>query len=280
MSEQSKERYKVVFRGELVENLSREAVEENFRQRLKFSDAMLAKIFSGKAMILKSDLDRQTADRYARALWQAGARCVVAPMIEPLLEPVLRPPAPEPRMTCPKCGQEQPEGEICIGCGVVIAKYRQRLEEPSAPPSSPAPAVEPPPTGEESPGVARALAGTQPWVKLVSILMFVGSGIGLAGAVFTMTLGARRGLPGSTAMALVQMLLCLIYLFPASLLFRYGGAINTFLLEGKTSDLETALERQRSFWKFVGVLALIAVVLAVVGILAAILIPAYIFSGH
>ncbi|HKK01118.1 MAG TPA: hypothetical protein VJ955_03035, partial [Desulfuromonadales bacterium] len=208
-------------------------------------------------------------------------RCIVAPMVEPpSFEPVQRPPAPEPRMTCPKCGQEQPESEICVSCGVVIAKYLQRQDDsfrPDAPASS---AIETPSEGAGPADVARALSGTRPWVKLVSILMFIGAAFGLVASVVTLAVGSRRGLPGTSATAGFQILVCLLYFIPASFLFRYSKAIGIYLHEEKPSDLAAALERQRAFWKFVGVLSLVTIVLAVVGILAAILIPAYVFSVH
>lgn len=36
-------------------------------------------------------------------------------------------------MKCPKCGFEQPESEICAGCGVVVAKFLERQQRTSNP---------------------------------------------------------------------------------------------------------------------------------------------------
>ncbi len=36
---------------------------------------------------------------------------------------------PGPRRTCPACGLEQPEGESCLGCGVIFARLEQRQQE-------------------------------------------------------------------------------------------------------------------------------------------------------
>lgn len=44
-------------------------------------------------------------------------------------------------MICPRCGQFQEKAEVCISCGVVIAKIKG--EQPDTPESSPAPEHEP-----------------------------------------------------------------------------------------------------------------------------------------
>jgi hypothetical protein len=66
---------------------------------------------------------------------------------------------------------------------------------------------------------------------------------------------------------------------PAWYLFSYAGALGSFLQGGAVAELEAALDHQKSFWKFVGILTLISMVLAVLGIVAAILIPA-LFAGR
>jgi hypothetical protein len=290
MTEESKEKYKIVFRGGLVANMSEQQVRENLKARLKFSDAALDKLFSGRPMVLKTDLDKATAERYSKALWQAGARSkiesmVVAPAIEVARQTAPQP-AARPQMVCPKCDLEQPEAEICIGCGVVIAKARERLEHtgpagPEPPPAEPAGASQSPPPNEAplpDEGVVtwpviRALAGTRPWVRLVAVLMLLGSGLGLAGSLMVLVTGGRAGMGAAGPTAVVQILMFVLYVIPAWFLLKYAGAIGAFLTGGTVEQLETALGYQKSFWKFVGILSLVMIVLAVLGIVAAILLP-------
>ncbi len=296
MAEEAPQRYKIIFRGEFVGSMTQEEVGRNLQERLKFSEAALTRLFSGKPMILKSDLDEATANRYAQALWAAGARCNVEPMVGPPPIELGRPlptkaPAPVSEMICPRCHQHQPEAEVCAGCGVVIAKARQRQEEatvaswrggsaappvpPVAPPIAssepevPLPAV----SGVMTRRVVQAMVGTSLWVRLVAVLMFLSMGLGIAGSLVAFLVGPRRGLPFALPTALIQILICALYLIPAVYLYRYAGAIGAFLKAGAVAELETALECQKSFWKFVGILTLSMVGLALIGIIVAILIP-------
>lgn len=271
-----KERFKIVFRGELAFGMSQGEVATLLRDRLKFSDAALARLFAGKPVVLKGDLDEETAERYAKAFRNAGALCAVEPMTSGVaaVELAHRPGSPTPAMVCPKCGQGQPEAETCIGCGVVIARFRQRQEESFAFESAG------PGGGAAGDAVATAamlaaLAGTRPWVRLVSVLLFVGAGLGLLAVLISMlAVGHTPGGPPAVLIGAIQVLACLLYLVPAWHLSRYAGALGSFLQGGAVSELEAALEHQKSFWKFVGILTLISLVLAALGIAAAILIPA------
>ena len=46
-----------------------------------------------------------------------------------------------------------------------------------------------------------------------------------------------------------------------------------FCQNKKESELETAFSYQKSFWKFVGILSIITIVISIIGIVAAIMIP-------
>jgi len=285
MSEQSKELYRVVFRGETAFGRSEAEVKERLKARFKFGDATLDKLFSGKAIVLKSDLDEATAQRYAKAFWEAGARCSVEPLTPaPQLELARReaPAAAAPPMVCPKCEQNQPEGESCVNCGVVFAKFRQRQEESFLYGAAPTVVGSPAPAADSGGGegcalpaeVASALAATRPWVRLVSVLLFLGAGLGLLGAVISMAVaGQVADGPPALVVGLIQAISCALYLVPAYFLFRYAGAIGDFVRSGAAAELEAALLCQKSFWKFVGILSLIMTAVALLGIAAAILIP-------
>lgn len=66
----------------------------------------------------------------------------------------------------------------------------------------------------------------------------------------------------------------LFYLVPSLYLFRFATRIGEYLQSGQEAQLELALDSQRSFWRFVGILSLIAIVVTALGIFAAIAIPA------
>ncbi|AMV71570.1 hypothetical protein DBW_1196 [Desulfuromonas sp. DDH964] len=133
MTAAERELFKIVFRGELVASMTREEVAKNLMERLRFSEAACQRFFAGTPVVLKSGIDRATAERYSKALWQAGARCALESLTAPPpIEAVKRPARPESAvagMECPKCGQSQPVAEVCAACGVVIAKVLQRQQE-------------------------------------------------------------------------------------------------------------------------------------------------------
>ena len=116
--------------------------------------------------------------------------------------------------------------------------------------------------------------------RLVSVLLFIGAGLGLLAALVSMlAVGHAPGGPPAVLVGAIQVLACLLYLMPAWYLSRYAGALGSFLQGGAIAELEAALDHQKSFWKFVGILTLITIVLAVLGIAAAILVAA-LFVGR
>jgi Ca2+/Na+ antiporter len=95
-------------------------------------------------------------------------------------------------------------------------------------------------------------------------------GIGFS-YVANMIGGQKEALPA--AAGLVYVLMALLYLFPSLYLHRYASAIKTFLGSKAGEDMEAALAHQKSFWKFLGIMALIMFGLSILAIGAAILIP-------
>lgn len=125
-----------------------------------------------------------------------------------------------------------------------------------------------------------ALRGTKGWVLLMGILLFIGAGfMALTGAMMLIGGAATSEVPGGGAavagMGVGYLLFALLYLFPGLYLVRYSSAIGRLLASGQGHDLERALDSQRRFWRFVGVLALVMMGVAVIGILAAIAFPMF-----
>ena len=58
---------------------------------------------------------------------------------------------------------------------------------------------------------------------------------------------------------------------PAIYLKRYASRITDLINLNRADMLEAALEAQKSFWKFVGIVAAITIALYIVGILVAVL---------
>ena len=149
--------------------------------------------------------------------------------------------------------------------------------------SSPTPYVQPPSFSASaaiSSGVLAQLAGTKGWVRFMAVLMFVGAGFMLLVGLVMLVAGgaiaanAKAGaIPAGmmTGVAILYALLSLIYIYPALKLWKYATYIGALLISGSMMDLESALNQQRSFWKFLGimVIALFALYfLAVIAMLA------------
>jgi hypothetical protein len=62
-------------------------------------------------------------------------------------------------------------------------------------------------------------------------------------------------------------------LIPSICLYRYSSAISRFLGGGGATELGNALAYQKSFWVYVGILILISMMVAILGILAAVFTP-------
>ncbi len=134
-----------------------------------------------------------------------------------------------------------------------------------------------------------ALRGTKGWVKLVGVLLFIGAGLTILGAVAMLAgaamggMGAMGGSKQGPAPFALMAVMCVFYLafaavyfFMGMYLFNYSNAIGRLLADDQVSTLETALQSQQKFWKLAGIIALVGVVLGIIGIIAAIAIPFFV----
>ena len=105
-------------------------------------------------------------------------------------------------------------------------------------------------------GAAHMLRQTKPWVRFISVLMFIGSAIIVIFGLFVMAAGAP-GMPGrfGTIAGVFYIVMALLYIMPAVFLWAYADRIGFFLRQRSPGTLTSALESQKSFWKFVGVVA-------------------------
>ena len=146
-------------------------------------------------------------------------------------------------------------------------------------------------SGAITPGILEQLRRTRPWVLLVAVvflilallMILIGAAM-LAGGSAIMGASPEIQAIGGTGMiqgmGVVYILMSLLfYLLPSILLFRYAGAISKAVNSADATEAEIAISRQASFWKFVGILVLIGIVLFVVGFVAAIMLPAIMSGG-
>lgn len=125
--------------------------------------------------------------------------------------------------------------------------------------------------------IRKSLKATRPWTRLLSILGFIGTGLtilaGIAMIVGRNFIPVSEKAPPLAFMGIFYILASVFYLVPSIWLSKYSAAISAFLKTDDAIELGKAIEYQKSFWKFIGILALVSIALAVLGIVAAILIP-------
>jgi hypothetical protein len=153
------------------------------------------------------------------------------------------------------------------------------MTPPSTPrdPYRPAASVNEPPGAGGSgvpPSVVALLAATRPWVKLLVILY----AIGLAFSGFAVVVSLVAGRRDATFTSVIPLAIGMVlYLVPVTLLWRFAGGVKRLEEGGGLPALEDALSSQKSFWKYLGIIAvamvaalfLIAVGSVIVGFMSA-----------
>jgi hypothetical protein len=139
--------------------------------------------------------------------------------------------------------------------------------------------------------MVEALRGTRPWVLFVSILALIATafmvlcacgaiGIGIVAQGFAGELGG----PGGILLLLIYFVLyamaALVYAVMAYYLYKYAAAIRSFVSSHGTPHMEAALGYQRSFWRVIGIVTIIYIVLACVGGVVAIIVALAVGLGR
>jgi hypothetical protein len=75
--------YAIIFKGDLLEGFTREAVMAAFQGRGNLSAKQVEQVFSGKKVTLKKGLDRDAAKRFAQDLRAIGMRVIATAPAEP-----------------------------------------------------------------------------------------------------------------------------------------------------------------------------------------------------
>lgn len=132
--------------------------------------------------------------------------------------------------------------------------------------------------GEISAGIIEQLRGTGGWVRFISILLFILTGLTIISGLIFGTAGMLGGMEefgpmdgkvAGVAMAVTYLVLAIIYFFFGLTLFNYASAINRSVVSNHSDDVELAITHQRRFWRLLGVVVLIALILTVVIIVVA-----------
>ena len=129
-------------------------------------------------------------------------------------------------------------------------------------------------------GVIQQLAKTKPWVRFMSVLLFIAAGgmllgslivLVAAGAIAAASKEAGIGAGLISLFAILYALISLLYVYPALKLWKYADRIAILMVSGDMLDLETALNHQRAFWKFLGITVITVFALYIVGVVVAVI---------
>jgi len=132
--------------------------------------------------------------------------------------------------------------------------------------------------GTVSPSTIAQLAGTKPWVRFMSVLMWILSGVMVlltCFMVFISTTGAFKSGANSAFNAGVMVgsavyygVISFVIIYPALKLWKYANCIAKLMATRSVADLDAALTEQRRYWKFHGILTIIGFCFAIIGLIA------------
>jgi hypothetical protein len=129
-----------------------------------------------------------------------------------------------------------------------------------------------------SPSTIAQLTGTKPWVRFISVLTWIGAILMVLAAVFMLVAGSSgmAQMGGNNAynagvmvgMALYYGVMAFVIIYPAMKMWKYANSIGRLAASHSVADLDAALAEQRRYWKFSGIMIIILMCLAVVGLIA------------
>lgn len=123
-------------------------------------------------------------------------------------------------------------------------------------------------TDAVSPATIAELAGTKPWVRLISVIMWIACALMITAVVFMLIAGVAgvSQLSGNSASSGTAVLIgmvvgyglsALLIIYPTLKLHNYASNIGRLTASHSVADLNAALAEQRRYWKFLGILMVI-----------------------
>lgn len=134
--------------------------------------------------------------------------------------------------------------------------------------------------------VVDQLARTKGWTRLFSVLMWIGAAfLILAGGgmvIFGVVAGSAAdqmeqqlaAIGGAIGLGILYFLMAIFYIYPALKLGGYSSRITELMNVPSEANLVAALNEQRAFWKYVGILMVV-----MLGLYAVIIVGVLITTG-
>lgn len=141
---------------------------------------------------------------------------------------------------------------------------------------APSPQQAPVAGGDVSQEVVELLRKTKPWVRFLSVLGFIGLALMILAGLASLVMAASTGnFSGPQVIPMVGIFFMSLIQFPALLfLSRYASRIKNLVVSGHPQDLEDAIAAQKSFWKYLGILTIVIIILYIL-----IFVGALVFAG-
>src|SRR6266508_5860429 len=81
--------------------------------------------------------------------------------------------------------------------------------------------------------VSQPLQGTQPWVRFLAIMGFIGAGFMVLAGLTAGVAGAATGRVETIGLMVVYPIMAVVYVFPSLFLLRYADRIRSFVVSGQ-----------------------------------------------
>jgi hypothetical protein len=127
------ERFRLLFRGEVLEGQHKAVVKKRLAKLLGIEDARAERLFAGKPVVIKKDVDQATAARYQAEFKSAGARLRVVGGTSPA---AAASPAPTPAPAREQVQAQEPESP---GSDPTVAEPGAMLSDGGGAPPPPPP---------------------------------------------------------------------------------------------------------------------------------------------
>jgi hypothetical protein len=133
---------------------------------------------------------------------------------------------------------------------------------------------------------------TRPWVRFMSIMVFIGAAVSLLAGLMSFLLEVTGGLVsarnqvfeglsgGGFILGLIYFIMAIFYIPPGMFLSRYASAIRTLESEGTSSALESALKYQKSFWRYVGIFTVVCLIVTAAAITFSLAVGLFMFLNR
>jgi len=121
------------------------------------------------------------------------------------------------------------------------------------------------------------LRETRPWARFIGIISILVGAFSILASVGIVFAGGLEGMPEevpAAAIAGAYVFMGVLYIVPGLFLNQYASAIAHVEAGGGVAWMVQALEKQRSFWRFAGVLTLILMLAIVLGVCAGVMVGA------